>query len=43
MDISSKKPRNGATNKVPLLKYTIYHALNEAQDHIYAVSNKNLF
>ena len=30
-------------HKVPPLKYTNYHSLNAPQDHIYVVSNKNLF
>ena len=38
------KPHNGITdNKAPLPKYTNYQALNTPQDHIYAVSDKDLF
>ena len=32
-----------ADHKAPLPKYTNYHALNAPQDHIYVVSNKNMF
>ena len=40
---SSKKPRRGlADHKAPLPNYTNYHALNAPQDHVYAVSDKNL-
>ena len=32
-----------ADHKTSLPKYTNYHSLNAPQDHIYAVSDKNLF
>ena len=39
-----KKSQSGlADHKAPLLKYTNYHALNAPQDHIYTMTNKNLF
>ena len=41
---SPKMPRNEIIDhKASLLKYTNYHTLNALQDHIYAVSDKNMF
>ena len=41
---SPKKSHNGITyHKALQPKYTNYHALNALQDHIYMLSDKNMF
>ena len=41
---SPKKQRNGSIeNKAPLPKYTNYHSLTALVDHIYAVTDNNLY